>query len=79
MAFWLIRCVLCKRGRVSLLERRGIFVLLVDMMHASHAFMMRVRSMDVGGGDEMAGMGSMRVARVMLGSAPGVLARVLRR
>ncbi len=79
MAFWLIRCVLCKRGRVSLLECHGIFVLLVDMMRASRAFMMHVRSADGGGGDGMASMGSMRVACMILGSAPGVLAWVLRR
>jgi hypothetical protein len=79
MAFWLIRRMLCNRGRVSLLERHGVFVLLVDMMHASHAFMMRVHSTDGGGGDGMASMGSMRAARVMLGSAHRVLARVLRR
>ncbi len=79
MAFWLIRCVLCNRGRVSLLEHCGIYVLLVDMMRASRAFMMRVCFADGGGGDGMAGMGSMRVARVILGSAPGVLARVLHR
>ncbi len=79
MAFWLIRCVLCNRGRVSLLECRGIFVLLVDMMRASRAFMMHVCSANGGGGDGMAGMGSMRVAHVILGSAPGVLARVMRR
>ncbi len=69
--------MLCNRGRVSLLESHGVFVLLVDLMHASRAFMMRVRSADGGGGDGMAGMGSMRVARVILGSAPGLLARGL--
>ncbi len=79
MAFWLIRRVLCNCGRVSLFERHGIFVLLVDMMCASRAFMMHVRFADGGGGDGMTGMGSMRVARVILGSAPGVLAWVLRR
>jgi hypothetical protein len=50
------------------------FVLLVDMMRASRAFMMHVHSMDGGGGDGMASMGSMRAACVILGSAPGVLA-----
>jgi hypothetical protein len=79
MAFLLIRRMLCNHGRVSLLERRDIFVLLVDMMRASRTFMMRVHSVDGGGGDGMAGMGSMRVACMILGSAPGVLARVLRR
>ena len=79
MAFWLIRRVLCNRGRVSLLERCGIFVLLVDMVCVSRAFMMRVHSVDGGEGDGMAGMGLMRVACVILGSAPGVLAWVLRR
>ncbi len=79
MAFWLIRCVLCNCGRVSLLECRGVFVLLVDMMCASHTFMMHVRFTDGGGGDGMASMGSMRVACVILGRAPGVLAWVLRR
>jgi hypothetical protein len=77
MAFWLIRHMLCNRRRVSLLEHRGVFVLFVDMMRASHAFMMHVHSADGGGGDGMASMGSMRVACVILGSAPGVLARVL--
>ncbi len=77
MAFWLISRVLCNRKRVSLLERRGVFVLLVDMMHASRTFMMRVRFTDGGGGDGMASMGSMRVACAILGSAPGVLAWVL--
>jgi hypothetical protein len=71
--------VLCNQGRVSQLECGDIFVLLVDMMHASHALMMRVRSTDEGGGDRMAGMGSMRVACVIWGSAPEVLAWVLRR
>jgi hypothetical protein len=79
IAFWLIRCVLCKRGRVRLLEHRGVFVFLVDMMRASRAFMMHVRFADGGWGEGMASMGSMRVARVILGSAPGVLAWVLRR
>ena len=79
MAFWLIRHVLCDCRRVSLLERCGVFVLLVDMMRASRAFMMRVHSADGGGGDGMAGMGSMRVACVILGSASGVLAWVLSR
>ncbi len=79
MAFWLIRRVLCNCGRASLLERCGVFVLLVDMTHASRAFMMHVCSADGGGGDGMAGMGSMRVACMILGSALGVLARVLRR
>ena len=79
MASWLIRRVLRNRGRVSLLECRGVFVLLVDMMHASRVFMMRVRFTDGGGGDGMAGMGSMRVAQVILGNAPGVLAWVLHR
>jgi hypothetical protein len=79
MAFWLIRCMLCDCGRVSLLERRGVFVFLVDMMPASRAFMMHVCSVDGGRGDGMAGMGSMRVTHVIQGSAPGVLARVLRR
>ncbi len=64
------------RGRVSLLERRGIFVLLVDVWHASRV-MMQVRFADVGEGDGMAGMGSMRVACVILGSANGVLACIL--
>ncbi len=79
MAFWLIRRVLRNCGRVSLLECRVVVVLLVDMMHASCTFMMRVHSVDGGEGDGMAGMGLMRVACVILGSAPGVLARVLRR
>jgi hypothetical protein len=57
----------------------AFFVLLVDMMRASRAFMMCVHSTDEGEGDGMAGMGSMRVARVILGSASGVLAWVLRR
>jgi hypothetical protein len=71
--------VLCNHGRVSLLERHGVFELLVDMMRVSCAFMMHVCSADGGGGDRMAGMGSMRVAHVILGSAHGVLAWVLRR
>ncbi len=79
MASWLIRRVLRNRGRVSLLERRGVFVLLVDMWCVSHAFMMCVHFADGGGGDRMAGMGLMRVACMILGSAPGVLACVLRR
>ncbi len=79
MAFWLIRHMLCNRGRVSLLERSGIFVLLVDMMRVSRTFMMHVHSTDGGGGGGMARMGSMRVACMILGSAPGVLARVLHR
>ncbi len=62
MAFWPIRRVLHNHGRESLLERRGIFVLLVDMWRASHAFMMCVCFADRGGGDGMAGMGLMRVA-----------------
>ncbi len=77
--FWLIRCVLCKCGRVSLLECRGVFVLLVDMMRASRAFMMCVHSADGGGGDKMASMGSMSVTCMVLGSTPRVLAWVLRR
>jgi hypothetical protein len=79
MASWLIRRVLCNCRRVSLLECRGVFVLLVDMWRASRAFMMRVRFGDGGGGDGMASMGLMRVARVILGSVPGVLVCVLRR
>ncbi len=79
MASWLIRPVLRNRGRVSLLECRGVFVFLVDMWHASRAFMMHVHFADRGGGDRMASMGSMRVACMILGSAPGVSARVLRR
>ncbi len=78
MASWLIRHVVRKCGRVSLLERCGVFVLLVDMWHAS-PFIMHVRFANGGGGDRMAGMGSMRVACVILGSAPGVLACVLRK
>ncbi len=77
MASWLMRRVLRNLGRVSLLERRGVFVLLADMWHASCTFMMCVRFAGGGGGDGMAGMGSMRVARVILGSVPGVLVRVL--
>jgi hypothetical protein len=79
MVSWLIRCMLCNQGRVSLLEHRGIFVLLMDMWRVSRAFMMHVRFTVGGGGDRMAGMGSMRVTRVILGSAPRVLACVLRR
>jgi hypothetical protein len=79
MASWLIRHVLCNHGRVSLLERRGDFGLLVDMWRASHTFMMCVCFADGGGEDGMAGMGLMRVARVILGSVLGVLVRVLRR
>jgi hypothetical protein len=79
MAFWLIRRVFCNRGRVSLLERRGIFVLMVDMMRVSRAFMMHVRFADGGGEDGMASMGSMRVTHVILWSAPRVLAWVLPR
>ncbi len=37
-AFWLIRCVLCNHGRLSLLERRDIFVLLVDMLYLTHFY-----------------------------------------
>jgi hypothetical protein len=79
MASWLMRCVLRNCGRVSLLERRGVFVLFVVMVCASRAFTMPVRFADGGGRDGMSGMGLMRVARVILGSAPGVFARVLRR
>ncbi len=78
MAFWLIRCMLRNRGRVSLLERRGVFVLLVNMWCAS-PFIMCVRFADGGRGDGMAGMGLMKVARVILGNAPGVFACVLRK
>ncbi len=78
MASWLIRRVLHNRGRVSLLELCDVFVPLVDMWPAS-CIMMPVCFVDGGGGDGMAGMGLMRVARVILGSAPRVLACVLRR
>jgi hypothetical protein len=55
------------------------FLLLMDMMRASRALMMRVRSTNGGGEDGVAGMGSMRVACMILGSAPRVLARLLHR
>ena len=77
MASWLIRRVLRNRGRVSLLEPHGVFVLLVDMWCASRAFMMPARFADGGGGGGMANMGLMRVAHMILGSAPRVLACVL--
>jgi hypothetical protein len=79
MASWLIKRLLHNRRRVILMERHGIFVLLVDMWHASHTSMTRLRFADGDGGDGMASMGSMRVARLILGSALEVLARVLRR
>jgi hypothetical protein len=40
---------------------------------------MRMRFVDGVGGDMVAGSGSMRVARIIFGSAPGVFACVLHR
>ena len=51
MASWLIICVLHNRGRASLLERRGVFVLDGDVLHALLAFIMRALFAYVVGGD----------------------------
>ncbi len=64
------------------MERRGVFVLDGDVLHALLAFIMRALFAYVVGGDgggvgRMAGNGLMSVARVIVGSAPGVLAHVL--
>jgi hypothetical protein len=79
MASWLMRRVLRNRGRASLLDRRGIFVLFIDIVHASCIAMMHMRFADGVGGDVVVGSGSMRVAHVIFGSAPGVFACILRR
>jgi hypothetical protein len=79
MASWLMRRMLHNRGRASLLDRCGIFVLFVDIVRASRIAAMRMHFADGIGGDAVARSGSMRVARVIFGSAPGVFAHVLRR
>ncbi len=71
MASWLMRRVLRNRIRASLLDRRGIIVLYVDIVHALRIAAMRVRFADGGGGDVVARSGSMRVACVICGSTPG--------
>ncbi len=79
MASWLMRHVLRNRGRASLLDRRGMFVLFVDNVCASRLTAMCMRFTDGIGGDVVAGSGSMRVACIIFGSAPGVFTRVLHR
>jgi hypothetical protein len=79
MASWLMRRMLRNHRRASLLDCRGIFVLFVDIVHASRIAAIRMRLADGVGGDVVAGSGSMRVACVILGRAPGVFAHVLRR
>ncbi len=79
MASWLMKRVLHNRGRASLLDRCGVFVLFMDIVRASHIAVMRMRFVDGVGGDVVVGSGSMRVARVIFGSAPGVFACILRR
>ncbi len=79
MASWLVRRVLRNCGRASLLDHRGIFVLFVDIVRASRIAAMRMRFADGIGGDMVAESGSMRGARVIFGSAPGVFACVLHR
>jgi hypothetical protein len=66
-------------GRASLLDRRGVFVLFVDIVCASRIAAMRMHFADGIGGDVVAGSGLMRVACIIFGSAPGVFACVLRR
>jgi hypothetical protein len=79
MASWLMRCVLRNHGRASLLDHRGIFVLFMDIVRASRIAAMCMHFTDGIGGDVVAGSGSMRVARIIFGSTPGVFACVLRR
>jgi hypothetical protein len=71
MASWLMRRMLRNRGRASLLDRRGIFVLFVDIVRASCIAVMRMRFADGVGGDVVVGSGSMRVAWVILGAPLG--------
>jgi hypothetical protein len=79
MASWLMRHVLRNRGRVSLLDCRGVFVLFVDIVCASRIAVMRMRFTNGIGGDVVAGSGLMRFVCVILGSAPGVFACILHR
>ncbi len=78
MASWLMRCMLRNRNRASLLDPCGIFVLFVDIVHTLCVAAMCVRFTDGSGADVVAGIGSMRVARVICGSAPGVFVKMLR-
>ena len=79
MASWLMRHVLRNRGWASLLDRCGVFVLFMDIVRASHIAVMRMRFTNGIGGDVVAGSGLMRFVCVILGSAPGVFACILRR
>jgi hypothetical protein len=79
MASWLMRRVLRNRGRASLLDGCGIFVLFVDVVRASRIAAMRMCFADGIGGDVAAGSGLMRVACIIFGSASGVFACVLHR
>jgi hypothetical protein len=74
MASWLMRRVFHNRGRASLLDHRGIFVLFMDIVCTSCIAAMHKRFADGVGVDVVAGSGSMRVACVIFGSAPGVFA-----
>ncbi len=72
MASWLMRRMLHKGGRASLLDRCGVFVLFIDIVCASRIAGMRMHFADGIGGDVVVGSGLMRVARIIFGSAPGV-------
>ncbi len=79
MASWLMRLVLRNLRRASLLDRRGVLVLFVDIICTSRIAATGMRFVDGIGGDVVSGSGSMRVACIIFGSAPGVFACVLRR
>ncbi len=79
MTSWLMRRVLCNCGRASLLDPRGIFVLIMDIVCASRIAVMCFRFADGIGGEVVAGSGLMRVACITFWSAPGVFSRILHR
>jgi hypothetical protein len=79
MTSWLMRCMLRNRGKASLLDHCGIFVLFVDIVCTSRIAAMRMRFADGVGRDVVAGSGSIRVACIIFGSTPGVFACILHR
>ncbi len=76
MAFWLMRHGL-RNQSASLLERRCVLVLVVDLWRSSLALVMQAYYADVGGVEGTAGMGSIKLTFLIFSSTSGVLARVV--